>query len=161
MGIRQTTPMGEIDRQIDEQLERKKRVLIRMLHVAGEKAVNEARAANSQQRGSYTDRTGNLRSSIGYVVVVDGKVYNGKGVSFEVVEGEKNQRGTQGAKDGKAFANQLADKFPTGIALIVVAGMKYAHYVQKLGFDVTISAEHLADKLLFQLGMPKTKRIEE
>ena len=156
MGIRQTTPMGEIDRQIDEQLERKKRVLIRMLHDAGENAVNEARAANSQQRGSYTDRTGNLRSSTGYVVVVDGKVIEGRGASFQVVKD-----GHQGAKDGKAFANQLADKFPTGIALIVVAGMKYAHYVQKLGFDVTISAEHIADKLLFQLGMPKTKRIEE
>lgn len=150
MGFTQITQQSEIDRQIDRNIEAQKRVLARSLAVVGEKAVNKAR-----ESGSYKDQTGNLRSSTGYIVVVDGKVVDGKGASFKAVKD-----GKQGAKEGKDYAKQLAEKFPSGIALVVVAGMKYAYYVQKRGYDVTFSAEALASRLLYDLGMPNAKRIE-
>lgn len=150
MGFKQITQQPEIDRQIERNIEARKRILARSLSVVGEKVVNKAR-----ERGSYTDRTGNLRSSTGYIVVVDGKVIDGKGVSFKAVKD-----GRQGAAEGKAYAEKLADMFPSGVALVVVAGMKYANYVQKRGYDVTFSAEALASRLLYDLGMPNAKRIE-
>ena len=177
MGFKQVTPMSEIDRQIDEQIERQKRVLVRHLMLAGEEVVNTARSLpgpslsvfwdseNGQplrnipkHTPNYIDWTANLRSSIGYVIVVDGKVV--KRSSFEAIRGREGD-GSQGAKEGKEFAERLAAQFPSGVALIVVAGMHYAKYVQKRGYDVTISAEHVASKLMYKLGMSNIKRISE
>lgn len=178
MGIKQVTPIGTIDKKIDEQAERAKKALIRFLHYVGEKVVNTARSLPTppvslfwnSETGShqssipshtpnYIDWTANLRSSIGYVIVVDGKVYNGNNPSFEVVSGSEGS-GQEGAKEGKEYAKRLAQKYPTGVTLIVVAGMNYAKYVQARGYDVTLSAEHLATQLLQQLGTPNIKRIE-
>ena len=67
--------------------------------------------------------------------------------------------GTDGSNSGKAFASELARKYPKGYVLIVVAGMKYAAYVSAKGRDVLDSAELLADqlvpKMLKQLGFNK------
>lgn len=37
---------------------------------------------------------------------------------------------------GKEFANQIAADYPLGYALILVAGMEYASFVEGKGFDV-------------------------
>lgn len=143
MPIRQTTPMSQIDKYIQQLLKRQERALVNTLMYIGEKCVNAARA-----NGSYTDQTGNLRSSIGYVVTVDGKI---KGSStFETVK-----EGEDGSKTGKDFAKELAAQYPQGVALIVVAGMHYAKYVAATGRDVLASAElearNLIPKMLKQL----------
>ena len=97
----------------------------------------------------YKDQTGNLRSSLGYVVAVDGRVADIS--SFEVVK-----KGQEGAKTGADYARKLARKYPKGIVLIVCAGMNYAAYVNSKR-DVADSAELLADrlvpKMLKQLGL--------
>lgn len=139
MGITQKTPASEIDRYIKEQVERITKAAIYNLQYIGEQCLNAARETNS-----YKDRTGNLRSSLGYVIVVDGKIAYQS--NFEVV-----LQGGTGAKSGIQFAKEVARQFPEGIVLIVVAGMEYAAYVSATGRDVLDSAELLADKLVPQI----------
>ena len=144
MGITQTTPASEIDRYIAEQIEDITNALIYNLQYIGERCLNAARETNS-----YKDQTGNLRSSLGYIIVCDGKITFQS--DFEVVK-----NGGTGAKSGTQFAKEIARQFPEGIVLIVVAGMNYAAYVSATGRDVIDSAELLADRLvpsiLKQLG---------
>lgn len=115
-------------------------VVVRRLLLAGEKCINEARS-----RGSYTDRTGNLRSSIGYVVVWDGVV-----VGQKVVEPVLN--GAKAADASRAFLSALAAQHKDRNCLIVVAGKEYAAYVQNKGYDVLWSAESLGRQLLLELA---------
>lgn len=139
MGIRQITPASEIDRYIERQVERLIKAAIYNLQFIGERCLNAARETNS-----YKDRTGNLRSSLGYVIVCDGKIVYQS--DFEVV-----MKGDSGAKTGIQYAKEVVRQFPEGIVLIVVAGMNYASYVSATGRDVLDSAELLADKLVPQI----------
>lgn len=145
MPIRQITPMSEIDRYTEQRLRGLEQAVIRTLAYCGELCLNVARSTNS-----YKDQTGNLRSSIGYVVAVDGRIVSQS--SFETVK-----EGGQGSKQGSAFAKQLVRRFPKGICLIVVAGMEYAAHVKNRGYDVLDSSELTADRIvpymLKQLGL--------
>lgn len=144
MLIKNLTPEGAISEFIGQQVERVTSALIYNLCAVGEQVLNQARSTNS-----YKDQTGNLRSSIGYVVAVDGEVVQSS--SFEVVKD-----GADGSRDGKSYALELVKQFPEGIVLIVVAGMNYASYVSAKGYDVLDSSDVLADRLvpeiLKQLG---------
>jgi len=131
--------MREIEDYLKEQLERREKALINTLSYVGEACVNEARIG-----GRYKDRTGNLRSSIGYVLVKEGRVILQS--SFEQVK-----KGAKGTRGGEAFAKRLVSKFPTGICLIVVAGMNYASYVSAVGLNVLDSSEDLAERLVPQM----------
>ncbi len=145
MPIRQITPMSEIDRYTEQKLKGLEQAVIRTLTYCGELCLNVARSTNS-----YKDQTGNLRSSIGYVVTVDGRIVNQS--DFETVK-----KGGDGSKQGAAFAKQLVRRFPKGICLIVVAGMDYAVHVKNRGYDVLDSSELTADRIvpymLKQLGL--------
>lgn len=145
MPIRQTTPQSQINAYIEGRMNRLKQAIIYNFCAVGEKVRNEA-----IERGSYKDRTKNLRSSVGYIVVVDGQVY--KVGSFGKSDGSKEGKAT-----GQSYARSLAGKFPKGIVLIVVAGMRYASYVSAKGYNVLDSSELLADqlvpKMLKQLGL--------
>lgn len=136
MPIRDVTPKGSIDNALAQMMERVRRVLIRRLAYIGEQVVNEGRT-----RANFKDRTGNLRSSIGYVIAEDGKIVGES--SFEPVKG-----GEEGARKGRSFAESLAREHDKGLVLIVVAGMNYARYVANRGYDVIDSAELLAHKLV-------------
>lgn len=124
---------------IDQQVERVQQALAYNLCAVGEQVLNTARQTNS-----YKDQTGNLRSSLGYVVAVDGKIIQMGGF----VASDKGTDKATGQREGKAYAEQLIKNFPTGIVLLVVAGMKYAQYVSAKGYDVLDSAELLAERLL-------------
>lgn len=132
-------------------------VILSNLHAAGEQAVNVARSVVSASGylGSgtpYTVQTGNLTSSVGYCIAEDGKIVEMS--SFQAVGGKKGN-GAQGADTGRKLAMQIAREFPQGYALILVAGMHYASYVQELHHrDVLSSAELIATKLVNEL---KTK----
>lgn len=139
MPIKRLTPTAEIDRYITGRVEAIKKALVYNLCAVGEQVLNAARLTNS-----YKDQTGNLRSSIGYVVAVDGEIVQMS--SFEVVK-----EGSEGARGGKEYAMQLVRDFPQGMVLIVVAGMNYASYVSAKGYDVLDSSELLADKLIPQM----------
>lgn len=139
MPIKLVTPKSEIDAYIDRKIENARQAIIDRLCYIGSLCINEAR-----EHGDYNNPTGNLRSSIGYEVVVDGQVYE-----KAIVEMTKN--GTEGRKEADAFLNRLAEKHLTGICLIVVAGMSYAVYVEGRGKNVLTSAELLAERMVPQL----------
>lgn len=139
MPIRQVTPNSEVNSYIERKLEIWRQLLIRNFSYIGEQVLNAARSTDS-----YKDQTGNLRSSLGYVIAVDGRVADIS--SFAVVK-----NGQEGSKTGADYARKLALKYPKGIVLIVCAGMNYAAYVSAKGYDVEDSAELLADRLVPQM----------
>ena len=96
----------------------------------GERCITEAR-----DNGSYTDRTGHLRSSVGYVVLLDG-----------VVQSQGNIN-----KHNQEHIEKIKAKYPKGLVLIVVAGKNYAAYVEAKGYNVLSSAELMAGNILKQL----------
>ena len=160
MPIKQKTPMSEIDASLRRGVGKIIEAYIYRLSAIGEEVVNHARSlpsppqkmAGKPHKPNYIDWTSNLRSSIGYVISVDGRMYGQGG--FEPEKG-----GEQGAEQGTAFAKQLVRHFPKGICLIVVAGMEYASYVSAKGYDVLDSSELLAEqlvpKMLRKLGLLK------
>lgn len=148
MGIRQITPQSEVESYIDTKVEHLREAVIYSFQYVGEAALTQAREWRSQQH-PYTDRTGNLRSSVGYIIVDEGRIVGKSG--FSAVN-----QGQEGSGEGEKFARSLASKFTKGISLIFVAGMSYAAYVSARGYDVNESAEDLASllvpKFLHQLG---------
>lgn len=138
MAIRQTQNIPNLQQKIEDKY---RKACILKLQYVGEQCIRDARLT-----GSYTDRTGNLRSSIGYVIVDRGQV-----VGESAFPAVKN--GGDGAKGGKAYAHELASQMGSGVALIVVAGMNYAQYVQRRGYNVTASAELIAEQLIQKMQL--------
>lgn len=139
MGIKQLTSNTQISGYLQKRISQCEDNLVRVLDATGNACVKAG-----QDGGDYMDQTGNLISSIGYVVIKSGKIVRTGG--FKAVKG-----GADGAKSGSAYALQLARECTRGIVLIVVAGMKYAAYVAAQGFNVLDSAELIAEKLVPQL----------
>lgn len=112
--------------------------IIQRLKDVGEQFIIDARTVNT-----YKDRTGNLRSSIGFVILKDG---------VQLLDAfSQSEVGTDkvtGVDEGLRVAGQAADKFPTGIVLIVVAGMEYAAAVESKGNDVLTGSSFAAIKEL-------------
>lgn len=117
---------------------------------AGEAACQEA-----IKNGDYGDITGNLRSSIGYIIAYDGRIIkeggfhkvqghganmqkvefttkNGKNVSFWAKG--KFGDGSEGSRNGLEFARSKISS--SGYSFVLVAGMEYASYVSSKGYDV-------------------------
>lgn len=144
MPMRVTTPQSQIADYFEQQIQRIEKAIVRNLCWVGEQVVNEARSNHT-----YLVQTGNLASSIGYAVSIDGQLV--KVSSFQQVK-----NGTEGVKDGQQYVRELIAKYPQGIVLIVVAGMNYAEYVSAKGYNVLDSAETLAEilvpRMLKQLG---------
>lgn len=104
--------------------------IIQLLSASGELFVRVARLY-----GNYKDKSGNLRSSIGYVIAKEGKIIVS---NFEV-----SPNGTEKAKGlerGKQLAKEITKMYPGGYVLIGVAGMDYAACVEAKGYDVVSRA---------------------
>lgn len=135
MAIVPNFQMSDVDKVLRAADDQMVNSVLRVLRYVGEKAVNEARL-----NGAYQDQTANLRNSIGYVIVVNGKVidenftYSSRGTATDEEDG---------LKIGRKLALEIASQ-QKDIALIVVAGMKYALYVESTGLNVLTSAEQLA-----------------
>lgn len=134
--MKMITTMQQIDAYLVAESKRIEMLTIRALSFLGEKCIREAR--NRSGKESWFDQTGNLRSSVGYVVVSNGRVVQSS--SFETIK-----QGAEGAKEGKNLASDLALHFNKGFVLIVVAGMHYAEYVEAMDNKAVLtSAELLA-----------------
>lgn len=136
MSCEQITPQSEIEAFMQRQLELREKAIIYKLASIAEEVVNFAKIT----RG-YTDRTGNLVSSTGYVLVKDGKVITGG-------KFEQSLKGADGTKEGETFAAEIAAQMPSGIGIVVVAGMKYAAFVEAKGFNVLAISEIKAKQLV-------------
>lgn len=117
--------------------------IISMLREAAMKTVDAIKMpVESGGYRSYKDQTGNLTSSIGYVIVVDGTIVDEYG--FRPYQSTANK----GANEGLEYARQIAATFPDGIVVIVSAGMDYAAYVEYKGFGgMTAGEQGLRDKI--------------
>ena len=109
--------------------QRQERVILKRLKVIGEEAINTARTSRR-----YLDQTGNLTSSIGYVILRRGSIVNKAGF-------DKVKKGDEGVRQGESLATSLAKDYPHDFALIVVAGMDYAAYVEAKGLGGMTAAE--------------------
>lgn len=150
MPIRRVTPQSAIRQSIQSRVDRLTQAIVNNLIYVGESAVKLAR---DPSRRRYTDRTGNLTSSIGYAVLVNGSVVHLSG--FPAKNGPAGN-GSQGVKRGPDFLKQLIAEHSEGITFIMVAGMPYAVYVEDMGLDVLDSAELMAKDMLPRL-MKKLK----
>ncbi len=115
-------------------------LILRNLNYLGLKCVSVARSLNT-----YTDRTGNLRNSIGYLVLKEGIIQD---TFFEAENrGPEYKAGElPGERVGEDFAKKLAEEFTEGYILVVVAGMEYASYVEDVHhLDVLQPAETMAE----------------
>ena len=97
----------------------------------GETCVKRIKERSPQE--SWIDNTGNLRSSIGYAIYNHGKKELVS--AFQVVG-----QGVDGPNAAESYVNSLASDYAATYALVVVAGMSYAEYVEAIkGKDVLAS----------------------
>ncbi len=142
MALEPKFTQAQIKARIDNFIKAIEKRQIQRLQYLGEQCVTKARLD-----GDYMDQTGNLRSSIGYVVFSNGTAIH---QSFE-----QTGAGLKGKNEGRAVAFKVGAKFKDGICLVVVAGMNYALAVESRGRDVLTSTELFAKqempKILAQL----------
>lgn len=131
---------GDVHKQMQEFALRVHKATVTTLQYIGERCVAEAR-----ENGSYQDRTGNLRNSVGYVIVYKGSIIS---ENFAERVNGKVASEVSGMEEGQKVAELLAANISKGYALIVVAGMHYAQYVESLNYDVLDSAERLAERIV-------------
>lgn len=147
---------------LDELEKRIEMAYINRLVEAGEMACQEA-----IKNGDYEDVTGNLRSSMGYVIAYDGRIIKEGGfhkvqghganmqkVEFTTKDGKnvsfwakgKFGDGSEGSKKGLEFAHSKISS--SGYSFVLVAGMEYASYVSSKGYDVLDSGTLMLWKLI-------------
>lgn len=121
---------ADTERWFDIFIDRTEEKTYLLLARAGEVFVKYAR-----EHGEYINQTGNLRSSIGYMIVCDNEILT---ENFE--PSDKGTDRTTGLGKARQLAIQVGSNHPTGWALICVAGMTYAASVEAKGKDVITCA---------------------
>jgi len=151
MGIKPHFNRESVNRRMIAFLNKIEEKQIDRLKVLGEMCVAHARGVPKEQ--GFEDQTGNLRSSIGYAVFVDGVAVHSL---YELKKG-----GSEGIRQGQKLAKEIGES-SSGMCLVVTAGMNYAaileagHTIKKkdggtvhvLPRDVLASAELLAKREL-------------
>lgn len=139
MAIKANFTQADIKRRLDVFLDEVERQQIEILQELGERCLTEART----NRG-YMDQSGALNSSTGYQVFVDGVAVH---TQFDKASGGSDESAkAKGMKAGQDLAEQVGRE-TKGVALVVVAGMNYAAYVETKK-NVLASAERLAKREL-------------
>lgn len=124
-------------RRVQETLQ--EQVIIQLQYL-GQECVSRIRRRGQSE--SWIDRTGNLRSSIGSAVYEDGR--KKLATAFESV-----LDGQEGAEAGKRMIDALAKEYSQTYAMVVVAGMDYASYVENMnGKDVLASTRLWAESVI-------------
>lgn len=126
MGIEYVSGKGKINLTVQAFQKRVEKATVYLLKELGEDLVKYAK-----DRHNYTDQSGNLTNSVGYVIVQN---------SVPIYFGGLNQPG-EGADAGLKLAMRIATQTPNSFSLIIVAGMNYASYVEAKGYNVILPAE--------------------
>lgn len=134
---------NDIKAMVEEKKKRIEAAILLNLQRIGEAFVTQARETET-----YKDRTGNLRSSIGYVILRNGSQLN---------ENFESRGGPNGVEQARKIIEEAKLKFPTGFVLIGVAGMDYAAAVESLGFDV-ITASSIQAEVDLKTAIERIKR---
>lgn len=130
MGIMPLFTQGDLRNFVRQRVNELSQVIEDILEQVGEQFVADARTTNT-----YKDQTRNLRGSIGYIIVKDGKQRKSN------LEGKAS-----GKKEARRLMQEVKAEYPKGYALIVVAGMNYAAYVEAKGFDVLTGSSQEASR---------------
>ena len=111
--------------------------------------VTMAREKQGHSVGGFDDQTGNLRASIGYVLL-----YDGLQVESDFDPTMVNDPIEEGTGDviGYNYATKIAKSYPKGWCLVIVAGMEYATYVEDKGYDVISGSTMNASKMIKQVA---------
>lgn len=139
MAIKPNFTKDDVRKRFDAFLNEIEKKQIARLQRLGEMCLVEARTNKG-----YMMQTGALLSSTGYEVFVDGVAIHSQ---FDAASGAESNAAETGIKSGQNIAETIG-KGTRGIALVVVAGMNYAAYVEAKGYNVLSSAEHLAEREL-------------
>lgn len=139
MAIKPNFTKDDVRKRFDAFLNEIEKKQIAQLQRLGEMCLVEARTNKG-----YMMQTGALLSSTGYEVFVDGVAIHSQ---FDAASGAESNAAETGIKSGQSIAETIG-KGTKGIALVVVAGMNYAAYVEAKGYNVLSSAEHLAEREL-------------
>jgi hypothetical protein len=139
--------MDDIRRRTDEFNRERIKKMFEVLSYIGIQCVNYAKnqvPLGTREKpapgGGFWDRTGNLRSAIGYAVIYDGKVQR--------EEFEKVKDGEEGISAGKKLIEELSRKYNKGMNLVVVAGMEYAAAVESKRYDVITGSSYKGNELV-------------
>lgn len=149
MGIRMTTKLSEVHDMLMRDAERVERLTIRALSKLGEQCVTKIRDRAGDK--SWYDQTGNLRSSVGYVIA-----HNKNIIQYSTFN-QVNQ-GSEGVKTGKDLAKELAKRYSNNYVLIVVAGMNYAEFVEAMDNKDVLASTELWAREQVPLMLEKLKR---
>ena len=139
MAIKPNFTKDDVRKRFDAFLNEIEKKQIARLQRLGEMCLVEARTNKG-----YMMQTAALLSSTGYEVFVDGVAIHSQ---FDAASGAESNAAETGIKSGQSIAESIG-KGTKGIALVVVAGMNYAAYVEAKGYNVLSSAEHLAEREL-------------
>ncbi len=139
-GISAMFGLDEIRQIFNEFIDEQENKQLEALQYVGEEFVNRARDLRT-----YVDDTGNLRASIGYIILDNGKVVD---ANFKKAEGTD---GETGVLVGYQKAEEIAQQNPNGLVFIGVAGMEYACAVESKGYDVITSSAEECMKLLKEI----------
>ena len=117
----------EVERWFDYFVDRAEERIYKLLQRAGEEFVKIAR------------NTGNLRSSIGYVIVKDGDI-----LTENYKQSTSGTDKQTGIREAKRLVSELIPLYKRGWVLIGVAAMPYAVYVEAIdNLDViSVASDH-------------------
>lgn len=136
--IRLVTSTNAIDRLFEEAVRIVYERVKYNLDYLGMSCVRRIRDRSGDE--SWYDQTGNLRSSIGYAIFSFGQK------QIESAFGTVGD-GTEGSDKGRKMIAELATLYSDTYALVVVAAMEYAEYVEAIeSKDVLASTEIYAKK---------------
>ena len=140
--------MSEIKKKLQGDAGRIEKAMVAILVREGEKFVSDARSSlfidkSAFPKGDYTDRTTNLRNSIGYYILKNNEIVK------DVFPGSN-----------KAKAEEVIKSIPPriGYRLIGIAGESYGIYVESRGYNVITSQSLvIIDDLKNQLSRLRKK----
>lgn len=133
MGIKLSTPQSALNAFFESAMAIIKREILIAYAKLGEEC--NARIRDRSAEESWIDHTGNLRSSIGYAIFDYG---------MKQVESAFSSigSGSTGSQEGRKMIADLAKEYSRVYALVVVAAMNYADFVEAIeSKDVLASTE--------------------
>jgi hypothetical protein len=116
---------SDIAKKMQAHVEKIENAVLQRLQFIGETFVKNARSVDT-----YKDQTGNLRSSIGYVILKNGE---------QIASGFPGSTAV-GKSRSLTVAQEVGSKHPKGLVVVVVAGMQYAAVVESKNYDVLTSS---------------------
>ena len=149
MGIRMTTKLSEVHAMLMREAERVERHTISALSKLGKQCDTKIRDRAGDK--SWYDQTGNLRSSVGYVIA-----HNKNIIQYSTFN-QVNQ-GSEVVKTGKDLAKDLAKRYSNYYVLIVVALMNYAEFVEAMDNKDVLASTELWAREQVPLMLEKLKR---